>query len=409
MTSLEDVATVQINPELESDFDPMTPEFTADQHKALKALREKTPVAYSSNWGGFWALTRRADIIKAARNHTELINSQLHVVPSGLAGNSRPLMHSDQPEHTLYRDVVQKVLGNEELRERVIAQVRNRAKELVASIAARGEGDLSTEYADPLMGFAITSIFNIDEVDGDEMDQTVRNYVIGGQVREAERMQAASAKLVAITENLLADRRANPRNPENDLATALVQAQAAGILTDEEKIMGAQRQPLVVVWLATSHTLTNIFRRLLTDHELHATLRANPELIADSVDEFLRMDQPQIGFARSTTVEMEFGGRTIPAGAPVALVFPAANRDPEAFEDPETFIIGRSPNPHLAFGHGIHGCPGKGIARGMVQVAIEELIKGTAGFELTIPEADIPNEHWPFRSSLSLPVAASAR
>jgi len=174
-------------------------------------------------------------------------------------------------------------------------------------------------------------------------------------------------------------------------------------------VLGAQRQPLVIVWLATAHTLTNIFRRLLTDHELTAKLRNDPGLIAQSVDEFLRMDQPQIGFARSSTVDLEFGGRQIPAGSAIALVFPAGNRDPEVFEDPETFIIGRTPNPHLAFGHGIHSCPGKHIALGMVQAVIEELFAGTADFELSIPVEEIPNEHWPFRSSLSLPVTVQAR
>lgn len=390
--------------ELVSEFDPMTPEFTADQHKALKELRENHPVAYSSQFGGFFALFKRADIVKAARNHEQLINSVLHVVPGGLAGNSRPLMHSDAPEHTLYKDVIQKVLGNDQLRDRVVAEVRNRAQELIDAIVEKGEGDLVTDFADPLMGFAITSIFNIDEVTGDEMDQTIRNYVIGGQVRDQERMQGASRKLEGIAWNLLKDRRENPRDPATDLATALVQAQDAGILTDEEKVMGAQRQPFVVVWLATSHTLSNIFRRLLTDAGLNKTLRDNPELIADSVDEFLRMDQPQIGFARSTTTDIEIGGRVIPANMPVALVMPAGNRDPEAFEDPETFKIGRTPNPHLAFGHGVHSCPGKGIALGMVQVTLEELLGRTGSFELTIPENEIPNEHWPFRASLSLPV-----
>jgi len=399
----------EATPTLESDFDPMTPEFTADQHAALKKLREERPVAYSSQFGGFWALTRRADLVKAARNHEQLINSILHTVPHGLAGNTRPLMHSDQPEHTVYKDVIQKVLGNEQLRDRVIGEVRRRAKELIASMVANGSGDLATEYADPLMGFAITSIFNIDEVDGDEMDRTIRDYVVGGQVREAGLAQSASEKLFRITENLLADRRENPRDPAVDMATALVQAHEAGILVEEEKVLGAQRQPLVIVWLATAHTLANIFRRLLTDRGLRDTLRGNPGLVAESVDEFLRMDQPQIGFARSTTVDMEFGGRKIPANAAVALVFPAGNRDPEAFEDPETFIIGRSPNPHLAFGHGIHSCPGKGIAKGMVQIAIEELLAGTADFDLSIPVEEIPNEHWPFRASLSLPVTVTGQ
>lgn len=395
--------------DIESEFDPMSPEFTADQHAALKKLREENPVAYSTQFGGFWALTRRADLVKAVRNHGEMINSILHTVPHGLAGNTRPLMHSDQPEHTLYKDVIQRVLGNAGLRDRVVAEVRQRAKELISTMTASGEGDLATEYADPLMGFAITSIFGIDEVSGDEMDQTIRDYVVGGQVREPGLAQSASQKLFDITANLFEDRRKNPRDPNSDLATALLQAHEAGTLVEEEKVLGAQRQPLVIVWLATAHTLTNIFRRLLTDRPLREHLRANPGLVVESVDEFLRMDQPQIGFARSTTVDLEFGGRQIPAGSAVAIVLPAGNRDPEAFENPEEFVIGRSPNPHLAFGHGIHACPGSAIARGLVQVAIEELLDGTSDFDLTIPESEIPNEHWPFRASLSLPVSVSGK
>jgi len=400
--------TAELEEELTSDFDPMTPEFTADQIGALEEVRDRCPVAHSSQFGGFWALLKRAHVVAAAADHKHLVNSVMHIVPAGLAGNSRPLMHADQPEHTAFRDPIQQVLLSANLKERVVESVRRRAREIIGSMVARGKGDLTTDYSGPLMGHTITSIFGIDEVTGSEFDHIVHSYVVAGQVRDAAAMQAANARMEAIAQNLLADRKVNPRDPRSDLATALVQAQQAGKLTDENKIIGAMRQPFVVVWLATSHSLSNMFRRLVTDLALQRTLRENREFIADSVDEFLRMDQPQLGFARTANADIEIGGRQIRNGDPVALVFPVANRDPEVFEEPDVFKIGRYPNPHLAFGAGIHSCPGKNIAREIVEVALTEAIVGTGGFKLAVPESEIPNEHWPFRASLSLPVHVTA-
>lgn len=396
--------TAELSEELTSDFDPMTPEFTAHQIEALEEVRGRCPVAHSTNWGGFWALLDRDDIVAAAKDHKHLTNSPQHIVPSGLAGNSRPLMHADQPEHTVFRSPIQDVLNSGELLEEVVVSVRNRAKEMIAALAAKGDGDLVRQYSGPLMGHTITAVFHIDEVTGDEFDSFVHGYVLAGQVRDAEKMQYFNRCMEDVAWNLLADRRVDPRDPRNDLASALVQAQTEGRITDETKMMGAMRQPFVVVWLATEHTLANMFRRLVTDRALQQRLRSEPELIAASVDEFLRMDQPQLGFARTAQADVEFGGRMIRAGEPVALVFPVANRDPKYFEDPDTFKIGRYPNPHLAFGAGIHSCPGKNIAKAVVEVALHELITGTGDLTLTIPESEIPNEHWPFRASLSLPV-----
>jgi cytochrome P450 len=394
----------EINEELASAFDPITPEFTADQHKALRELREKCPVAHSSQFGGFWALTRRADVIEAASNHKQLINSVMHVVPGGLAGNSRPLLHSDQPEHTLYKNTIQTVLLSSRLKADVVESVRAEARKIIASILEKGEGDLVLDYGGPLMAHTIISIFGIEGVDPHELDQIIHSYVVAGRVRNEADMKAANEKLENIAKALIADRTEHPRNPDDDLTTAILRDHVAGKLTDPAKVMGAVRQPFAIVWIATSHSLSNMFRRLLIDRGLQDTLRGESSLIADSVDEFLRMDQPQLGFARTANSDLEIGGQRIREGDPVALVFPVANRDPEVFEDPETFKIGRYPNPHLAFGAGIHSCPGKNIAREVVQVALEELITGTGDFTLTIPVEDIPNEYWPFRASLSLPV-----
>lgn len=399
----------------ESDFDPMSPEFIAHPMAELEKVRANSPVAHSRTWGGFWALVNRDDIVEAGRNQAQFRNFPRHVVPGNLTSNTRPLMHVDQPEHTVFKNPIQEVLGSESLKAEVSERVQRRAKELVAGLVKDGSGNLCRGYAERLMGEAIVSVFQIDDVTGDEFDDAVYNYTTAGQSAAVkgeesskEKMHSYNRWLEDVARRLLADRRENPRDPSSDFASALVKLKEEGQTSDEEKLVGAIRQPFVIVWLATSHALANMFLRLMRDTELQQKLRENPELIAESVDEFLRMDQPQLGFARTAYEDYEIGGRTIEAGAPVALVFPAANRDPKYFEDPQTFKIGRSPNPHLAFGVGIHSCPGKNIARNIVEIALYELITGTGNLKLEVPAEDLPREHWPFRAPLALPTEITA-
>lgn len=413
MTST-DLYTERLTTVEESDFDPMTPEFIAHPMEELEKVREKNPVAHSRTWGGFWALLNRDDIVAAGRDHEQFRNHPRHVVPGNLTSNTRPLMHVDQPEHTVFRNPIQDVLNSEELRQEVTEAVRRRARELVRDLVESGSGDLCRQYAEPLMGQAIVSTFHIEDVSGDEFDEMVYKYTTAGQgaavagkTEEREKMFAYNRWLEEVAERLLEDRRTNPRDITNDMATALIQLEKDGTVTNEAKLVGALRQPFVIVWLATSHALGNMFLRLMTDRDLQRQLRENPELISVSVDEFLRMDQPQLGFARTAKDDIEVGGRVIEAGAPVAMVFPAANRDPKYFEDPHTFKIGRSPNPHLAFGIGIHSCPGHKIAKSIVEIALYELITGTGDLELTVSEDEIPKEHWPFRAPLTLPTAVA--
>lgn len=383
------------------DFDPLDPEFIADPHAALHEMRERCPVAWSGRWGGFYALTRRRDVIEVARNHKQFISSVLHIVPPGMARNTRPLMHSDPPEHTSFRDAVLPVYSGPR-GEQIAPDVRARAVALAAELAARGSADLVRDYACPLMSYTLARFLGMDDPGApEELNRWITQYVEAGQVRDSVRVGEAHEAMVKLASDLVADRRERPRDPAADLATALVQARAGGEPLNPDKIVGAIRQPFIIVWLATSHAVGNMLRRLAEDRGLQETLRRDPGLIEQSLEEFLRLDMPQIGFARSTVADVEVGGQTIPADTPVAMVFPAANRDPEVFEEPDEFRIGRSPNPHLTFGAGIHSCPGKSIARATVLSALEAIITGTGDLSLN---GEIVPEHWPFRAVRALPV-----
>lgn len=389
-----------------ADFDPLSPEFIADPHKALHEMRAKCPVAHSEQFGGFWALTRRRDVIEAAKRNEDFISSVLHIIPGGLAGHTRPLMHSDQPEHTWFREAMLPVFNGPHGAE-ILPMIRREAERIVAELvatAAAGAGagvDLVRDYCGPLMAFTLHTFFGMTGVDPADLNRWISQYVHAGQKRDAETVKVAHENMLRVATQLVEDRRANPRDPTRDLVTALVRAtKPNGQPLDPQKVIGAVRQPFIIVWLATSHSLANMLERLLTDQALQTTLRERPELVAESIEEFLRLDMPQIGFGRTAARDLEFDGVQMKQRDPVALVFPAANRDPEVFENPDEFVIGRSPNPHLTFGAGVHACPGKNIARSVILAALESLVLGTGGLRLA---GDVEREHWPFRAPRTLP------
>lgn len=313
------------------DFDPMSPEFIQDPHSVLHKLRDEAPIARSDRWGGFWAVTKRSDVVALAKNHKQFLNSVTHIVPGGMAGKTRPLMHADQPEHTDFREAMLPVF-NGPLGDRLAPEVRAHAEELVAGMVARGTADLERDYAGPLMAYTLTRFYGMEGVDPKDLDRWLHQYMEGGQKREQGTVSEAHVALMKVATDLVEDRKANPRDPETDLVTALLQARPHGRPLDEEKLLGAVRQPFVIVWLATSHSLGNMLTRLVEDVALQDTLRRNPELIPEALEEFLRLDMPQLGFARTSAGDFEYKGKLFKDKEPIALVFPAANRDPEVFE-----------------------------------------------------------------------------
>ncbi len=154
---------------------------------------------------------------------------------------------------------------------------------------------------------------------------------------------------------LLEERRSSPRN---DLLTRLTQAEVDGERLTDYEILGFFQLLLV----AGAETTTNLLNNAIICFAEHpgelARLRAAPELLSSAIEEVLRYRSPVQWFFRATTKPVELHGETIPAGKLVLPLIGSANRDPKYFTDPQRFDIARDPNPHIAFGHGIHFCIG---------------------------------------------------
>ncbi|CRK57530.1 putative cytochrome P450 hydroxylase [Alloactinosynnema sp. L-07] len=185
---------------------------------------------------------------------------------------------------------------------------------------------------------------------------------------------------------VVANRRANPGD---DLLSKLVGAHAAGELSQAE-LDSMIFQLLVAGQEPVTNQITTAIMALVRHPEKLAVLAADPSLLPLAVDELLRYDSAfELTTWRFFTEDSDLHGTTIPAGDSVIVSLCAANRDERRFADADELDLTRSPNPHLAFGHGIHFCPGAALARLELQIAIGTLIDRLPGLRLAVPEDKI--------------------
>jgi cytochrome P450 PksS len=180
--------------------------------------------------------------------------------------------------------------------------------------------------------------------------------------------------------------KARRANPEDDLVTALVRAEEAGDQLSEDELVAMISLLLVAGHETTVNLIGNGVLALLENRDQMGRLRDNPVLIKVAVEELLRYNGPlETATERYAREDTTVAGVTIPRGEMVLAVLASANRDERQFEQPERLDLGREPNPHVAFGLGIHYCLGASLARLEGQIAIATLLRRTTNLKLTAP------------------------
>lgn len=383
------------------DFDPSLPETFDSAQDLFADLRGRCPVAHTGEMGGFWALTRYDDVKRAASDPATFVTSVQNVVPKVAFTGRRPPLHLDPPEHTPYRRTLNPLLSQPRA-EGYADLARGYARKLLAPLVARGQGDICTEYASYLPVQVFGEWMNVPPHWVEPLHQSGRAFILAVNMNDPEAMRATSLKLYDMARELIALRKGEPRDPGSDITSALLAARSNGEALNEELIVGMVRQVLVVGIVAPTVVMGSIGVHLSRDQALQQELRADPAKIPAAVEEFMRLYTPYRGFARTAVHDVEFGGRTIPAGEAIALVYASANRDEAVFPDACTFQLNR-PNiaEHLAFGRGPHNCPGIHLGRMEVRVMLEELLAATAGFDLDGP---IMPARWPEIGAISVPL-----
>ncbi|MFC0843324.1 cytochrome P450 [Streptomyces noboritoensis] len=196
----------------------------------------------------------------------------------------------------------------------------------------------------------------------------------------------------------------------DDLLSRLVVARDEGELTQEE-LDSMIFQLLVAGQEPVTNQITTALIALLRHPDQLARLRDDPALLPRAVEELLRYDSAfELTTWRFLAEDDDLHGTAVPAGDSVIVSLCAANRDPRRFEDPDALVLDRSPNPHLAFGHGIHFCPGAALARAELQVALGTVLARLPGLRLAVADGDL---EWIQavlgRGTVRLPVAYDGR
>jgi len=393
-----------VNPELYTEPEAL--------HADYAWLRAHDPVHWTEPRGyrPFWAITRHADIIAVSKANERFINRERTYL-SPIEGEEwirqttgdthlfRTLVDLDDPEHRKLRQITNAWFQPGAVRANLEGRVRALAREHVALMREKGEElDFVTEVALWYPLRVILEILGVPREDEAlilkltqetfgalDPDVIARSQILTERVG-FQGSGNAQVDLVRLAQmffeyfgRLLADRRANPRA---DVASVIANGSIDGAPIPDREALSYYVIIATAGHDTTSSTAAGGFEMLARRPDQLALLQADPALVPAFVEEAIRWVTPVKHFMRTCTADTVLSGKTIRKGDGLALFYWSGNRDEAVFEDPFRFRADRNPNPHIAFGHGVHLCLGMHLARLELRILFEELLPQIADLAL---------------------------
>jgi len=378
------------------------PETYADEkelHDIFTFMRNEDPVSWvePDQFRPFWAITKHEDIIEIEKQNELFINdprTTLMDIPTEDAikeftGGShllvRSLVHMDNPDHQLYRSLTQKWFAPPNL-ESLKKDIRNIAKEYVNKMVDHGnECDFAKDVAIFYPLRVIMSILGVPKEDEPRMLRLTQE-LFGGRdedmIRDESETSSESNTITDFFEYFTALTEDRRKNPTNDVSSVIANAQI-----NNEQLGHLEAMSYYVIIATAGHDTTSSstaggILALIENPEQLSKLKNNPSLMTSAVEETIRWVTPVKNFFRTATQNYDLKDRKIKKDDSILLCYPSGNRDEEIFDDPFEFKVDRSPNRHLAFGHGAHLCLGKYLAKIEMEIFYEELFKKIENIEL---------------------------
>ncbi|MFI0420275.1 cytochrome P450 [Spongiactinospora sp. 9N601] len=395
---------------------PSGPEFVADPYGFYAELRRSRPVHFVRLRNGLyaWLITRYADA-RLVLSDPRFSKDPGHA-PSDWreAGRGKPLedrsglgahlLTFDPPEHTRLRGVVSGFFQRRRLAAKLGGVIEETVETLLGRMATADEVDLIERFAAPMQATVICEMLGIPAAHradfGRWCDDVVISRGTGGEARVA-----AMGKLLEYITGIVEEKAAAPGD---DVISAL--ADPDGELTRDEVI------PMIFLLLVAGYETTinlvgNGMLALMRNPGQLSLLRGRPELLETAIEELLRYDSAtEFSTWRFTLEPVRIADTVIPAGQPVLVALAAANRDPDAFADPDRLDLQRADSAHLGFGHGVHYCVGAGLARLEGRIAIGGLIRAFPEMALAVrPEELEWKSSLTVRGPVRLPVRLRSR
>jgi cytochrome P450 len=371
-----------------TDFDHTDPGWVADPYPIWADLRQRCPVAHSDRYGGTW-LPVTHELVSEVAYDTEHFTSRSIVVserrpgpddlpaPIGLS----PPITSDPPYHGIVRKMLLPAFTPGPIAA-LEPFTRQLCRDLLAATEGRSALDAATDYAQHIPVRVIVRFLGFPQEDADIFRRFIRQ-VLEDVDQPADERRETLKELDAYMDAQIAEHIADPRD---DLTSFLLGAEVGG----EKLSIGHVRGTMILLMIAGIDTTWSAIGASLWHLAQHPAdrrrLAAEPGLMDTAVEEFLRAYAP-VTMARLVARDFDFHGHQLREGDWLLLPFPAANRDPGVFENPDVVQLDRASNRHAAFGLGRHRCLGSNLARMELRVALEEWLARYPDFELADPAA----------------------
>ncbi|MAT05540.1 MAG: cytochrome P450 [Acidimicrobiaceae bacterium] len=370
-----------------TDFDHADPNYNPNAPEIWKQLRESgCPVAHSDRYGGMWAPITH-DTVHEIAYDTDNFTSRSVIVSVGRPGDlampapigAAPPITSDPPFHAMARRLLLPAFAPKQIEpwEPEIRELCNSLLDEMGDITP-GETviDAAVQYAQNIPVNVIGRMLGFPQEDEELFRKFVHDVI--ERITEEPGTRDGMEDLGNYIHAQIQDHRDNPRD---DLTNYLLNVEIEGNPVNDD-VVGGMIILLLIAGIDTTWSAIGSSLWHLAQHpEDHQRLLDDPDVMTFALEEFLRAYAP-VTMARLVAKDHDFHGCPMKADDWVLLPFPAANRDPKKFEDPDTFIVDREENRHAAFGLGIHRCLGSNLARLELKVAIEEFVRRFQRVEL---------------------------
>ncbi len=374
-----------------SDFDVLDPRYVANPFSIWDDLRVTCPIAHTNRRGSTWLPTRYDDVTAIAHDVEHFSSTKVAVIPFGedeeeegaidgpILEYGLPPISADPPLHTWTRRLLLPWFSHRRVAT-YVPLTRALCRNLISGFVAEGHADAATDYAQQIPVRVIAHVLGVSPDDSDTFTQWVRDVLEFAD--DAPRRIAATGELLNYFIAQLEYRR---RSPGDDLISELLSTQIEGAPLEDPVIMGMAALVLIAGVDTTWSAIGSSLWHLSTHPEDLKLLVSEPEIMPVAIEELLRAYSP-VTMARVVAEDIDYGGCPMREGDKVLMNFPAANRDPEAFESPDVVDLTRAKNRHVAFGSGIHRCAGSNLARMELEVALEEWLAAIPSFSLNEAE-----------------------
>jgi cytochrome P450 len=400
--------------EPEAKYDLTSPRFFADPHAVFRWMRAEDPVYWHPTLKA-WFLVRYDDvqhILRDPRFSTTRPDLYGRDLPPTMEAKwqfvnrfvSDMLLFKDGPIHTRSRSLIGKAFTSKAV-EALRPFIQKAVDDRIDAVRSHGRMEVIEQLAVPLPVSVISRMLGIPEADFPRFKAWTDDFFAlrSSTISAAELVERAHRGIVGLNEYLRDVLEERTKHPGDDLLSLLVHAKEQGKVLSSDEIVATSALLLLAGYETTTHLIGNGLLALFEHPDQLQKLRADPELVAGAVEEFLRYNSAVFQLARRAGEQVEIDGHVIHEGDLVVGLLHAANRDPARFADADRLNITRENNYHVGFGYGPHICVGAPIARMETRIAINTILQRLP--EIALASTDLEwSTNFTVRGVRALPV-----